>query len=325
MSKELDIVYLAKPRYGGWATFIVYLMHSLREHDWDVRLFRVTKTNEGKDRDFGYGITYQNINTDSFEELRNPFIAAVDKHHVDALAEFCRPEMPDAKVVIHDPNDLKNGVHTYLYNFDVVVLRKTMQVYLEEHCGIDAAWRRQPFYRYPVEWKTPEEDKKGAVATSRIDFDKYTHLIVQANKMLEDKGIDPVALWGKYSRPYVFHTLDKLDIDWRKFYKGAYDQSFEAVHDIFDPVKFLVDMSVIVGDGSGTQATFLEAIHSGVTCILNTGWFTEGIEVLEPDKNCLAVKDEKELADLIESDPDVSKINREAEKIFDLHVWKDIP
>jgi hypothetical protein len=58
----------------------------------------------------------------------------------------------------------------------------------------------------------------------------------------------------------------------------------------------MVDMSAIKRDGAGTQYTFLEAIHHRCGLILNDAWFENGVEELVPEKNCLSVSNDVELA-----------------------------
>ena len=55
-NKELSLVYLAKPIYGGWVTFTVHLAKK-----FNYRLYKVAKRTEKKMRHFGYSVDYQNI------------------------------------------------------------------------------------------------------------------------------------------------------------------------------------------------------------------------------------------------------------------------
>jgi hypothetical protein len=317
--KDIDLLYLAGPRYGGWVTFTAHLVHCLRNNGYNIRLFQVKKTDEKKDREYGYGVTYRNISRDSLEDLRNPIVTAVDKHYIDVLKEMAAVGMPDARVVIHDPNDLKSGISGLLWSFDIITIRRTVQLLLDEDYSIDSTFIKHPFYQYPIE---EVEEQSGVVATSRIDFDKHTDKIILANKILENEGFDPIDIWGKYSRPYVHHKLK--DLGFFDYHKGHFDRTFEAISEILAPAKFMVDMSAIVGDGSGTQYTFLEAIHNNVAMILNTAWFEHGIEVLKPGVNCFTVSDEGELADLIMEDPDVEEVLAESKKILKQHDMKCI-
>ena len=57
------LLYLAKPRIGGWISFTAHL--SLLK---DYKIYRLSKRTETKDgkpklRDFGYSCNYQNITT----------------------------------------------------------------------------------------------------------------------------------------------------------------------------------------------------------------------------------------------------------------------
>ena len=50
------LLYLAKPKYGGWVTFSSQLAKINKTH-----IFKITSKGEKKKRNFGYDIEYQNI------------------------------------------------------------------------------------------------------------------------------------------------------------------------------------------------------------------------------------------------------------------------
>ena len=53
---NMNLIYMAKPCYGGWVTFTSHLSHK-----YNYPLFKVSKKHETRQRDYGYGITYQNL------------------------------------------------------------------------------------------------------------------------------------------------------------------------------------------------------------------------------------------------------------------------
>ena len=55
----MNLIYMAKPVYGGWVSFTVHL--SLK---YKYPLFRITKKTEKNTRSLGYGVQYQNTNID---------------------------------------------------------------------------------------------------------------------------------------------------------------------------------------------------------------------------------------------------------------------
>jgi len=65
-------------------------------------------------------------------------------------------------------------------------------------------------------------------------------------------------------------------------------------------------MSVIKGDGGGTQYTFVEAIYHDTVLILNNDWISKG-SLFKSGYNCIGVSNEQELAEVIENDLPSSK------------------
>jgi hypothetical protein len=85
----------------------------------------------------------------------------------------------------------------------------------------------------------------------------------------------------------------------------------------------MIDLSQLPMDGGGTQYTFLDAIYHDCAIILNRKWienlnakfsdFKEGV-------NCYDVSDGPELAELLYSDVDTSKVITNARKLLDRHI-----
>ena len=107
-----NLVYMAKPIYGGWVTMTAHL--SLK---YDYPLYKITKRTEKNKRNFGYSVKYQNMNIEEILKLDNILITALDKHYYEYLDIF-----PDnTNIIIHDPNDYKNKDCDYCGN---IIIRK---------------------------------------------------------------------------------------------------------------------------------------------------------------------------------------------------------
>ena len=152
---------------------------------------------------------------------------------------------------------------------------------------------RHPFYNYP------KSDKEGlgynAVCISRIDFDKNTDIILKANQLIKDKK-NQIYLFGAENRIYVHHKLNKLNIG--EFWKGKFPKNLEPTYEdksILKDAKYMVDMSIIKGDGGGTQYTFLEAIYQDCVLVLHEEWVNKG-SLFVSGVNCIVVSNEEELA-----------------------------
>ena len=317
--EELSLVYLAKPIYGGWVTFTVHLAKK-----YNYRLYKVTKRTESKVRSFGYGIDYQNVCLEDLLKLPNLLITAIDKHYWDIIPHL----KPNTKIVIHDPTELKMSKSTpnplvqqpkLLNLFKVYTIRDTVQKYLMENFKIKSEFKVHPFFEYEL---TKEPYKCHAVTISRIDFDKNTDLILKANQLIQDPK-KKVQIFGAENRIYVHHKLQDLNV--QEYWKGKFPKNLEPTYEnksILKDAKFMIDMSIIKGDGGGTQYTFLEAIYQDCILILHNDWINKG-SLFQSGVNCLGVSNEEELANIINNDIDVELselILNNSKKIIEDHL-----
>ena len=291
--KPKNLLYLAKPIYGGWVTFTAHLS---KKYSWPI--YKITKKTEKNKRDYGYECSYQNSCLADILALDNILITAVDKHYWPYLHLFPK----DTEIVIHDPTECKSsksgnpliqGLNPVLPNFKVFTIRESVQNYLTQNFKIDSIYLRHPFYNYP------KSEKKGlgynAVCISRIDFDKNTDIILKANALIEDKK-NQIYLFGAENRIYVHHKLKDLNV--QEFWKGKFPKNLEPTYEdksILKDAKYMVDMSIIKGDGGGTQYTFLEAIYQDCVLVLHIDWINKG-SLFVSGVNCIGVSNEEELA-----------------------------
>ena len=291
--KSKNLLYLAKPIYGGWVTFTAHLS---KKYDWPI--YKITKKTEKNKRDYGYDCQYHNLCLSDVLALDNILITAVDKHYWSFLHLFPK----DTEIVIHDPTECKSsksgnplidGLSPVLPNFRVITIRESVQNYLSETFHIDSKYLRHPFYNYL------KSTKKGlgynAVCISRIDFDKNTDIILKANALIKDKK-NHIYLFGAENRIYVHHKLKDLNVG--EYWKGKFPKNLEPTYEdksILKDTKYMVDMSIIKGDGGGTQYTFLEAIYQDCVLILHEEWVNKG-SLFVSGVNCIVVSNEEELA-----------------------------
>ena len=71
----MNLVYMAKPIYGGWVTFT---SHLALKYSGD--LYKIGKRSEPNTRVYGYGVKYRNLRIDELITKENILITAVDKH-----------------------------------------------------------------------------------------------------------------------------------------------------------------------------------------------------------------------------------------------------
>ena len=73
---------------------------------------------------------------------------------------------------------------------------------------------------------------------------------------------------------------------------------YQEGESILKDADYMIDLSVIKGDGGGTQYSFLEAIHQDCVLILHNEWIKAG-STFQSGFNCIGVSDEHGLADFL--------------------------
>ena len=302
-NKKYNLVYMAKPPYGGWVSFTAHLSRK-----FNYPLFKIGNNTESKTRPYGYGVDYQNVTIADILKKGKILITAVDKKFYPYLEQIKK-----ATIVIHDPTELKPDVIAFIKKdgVNVITIRKTVKKLLKEKHNINSKFLYHPFYSFDIKTKK----KTQAVSISRVDFDKHTDIILKANKKLKN----PVKIYGALNDLYVYHGgLKQLGFD--KYYKGKFEKTFESIGHILEDSKFVVDMSAIKNDGGGSQYTFLEAIHCECALVLNKKW-VEGTNSPFKDKiNCFVVENEDELIKLLNSNPKIDAIVKNAKKMLSDHI-----
>jgi hypothetical protein len=319
-----NLVYLAKPVYGGWVTFTA---HMARKYKYPIH--KVTKNSEKTKREYGYGCPYQNLAIQDVVGLPNVLITAVDKHFWSTLQFF--PE--GTGIVIHDPTECKShkdgnplvqdtdyGSHL-LRRFKVYTIRSSVQEYLLKTFQIESTFLKHPFYAAVIPPHT-----KGVgfpnVSIARIDFDKNTDILLRANPLI----VDPqkrIRLFGAENRLYVYHQLRDLGIE--EYWLGKFPKAIIPTYEgqgILHGARYMIDLSTIKNDGGGTQYTFLEAIHQGCVLILNHAWIEAGT-TFESGRNCIGVKDEHELSSFLNrglTRAEHAKLVKESRRLLQEHV-----
>ena len=304
-----NMIYMAKPVYGGWVTFTAHLA---LKYGYD--LYKISKRGEKKKREFGYGVQYQNQCIQDIIQMPNLMVVAIDKHYYEYLELF--PE--GTTIVIHDPTELKakdNPILKYKDKLRFITIRETVQEFLRKGHSIDSTFKIHPFYEYERgETASPLK----SVSISRIDFDKNTDILLKANQKLPKEK--QIALFGAENRLYVHHKLGDLNIreHWRGKFPKSYPLSYEG-KDILKGAKYMIDMSTIKNDGGGSQYTFLEAIYNGCVLILNQDWIKKG-NIFVHGKNCLGVANEDEIVQILSDEKDYSDIIVESQKLLQKHI-----
>ncbi|TXH54320.1 MAG: hypothetical protein E6Q97_11220 [Desulfurellales bacterium] len=268
----INLLYLSGNTTGGWVTFTYHLVRSLELMGETVQIWKVGNNTEAKQRPFGYGLTYRNISASDAMELADVLIAAVAKQQA-GVAEALIGN--GAKVVLHDPTELKAGLAGVAVERPWVI-RKAVAAQVPNSVFI-----RHPYVRHPQPAKPPK--KQGAISISRIDFDKHTELILDANRL----GAD-VEIRGFENRLYTKFKILPSYPEWTQSIAHYDRHDPAAAFKLLLPRKFMVDMSLIKGDGGGTQYTFLEAWDAGAVPVIQIDWLRRNDD-MKLEVNCIAV------------------------------------
>lgn len=295
---------------------MTFTAHMALKYSTKTALFELGQNTESFQRDFGYGVKYKNIAAADLPSKGRHLITAIDKTGYKYLDAF-----PDGTmIVIHDPTEVigtaKEELVRHLARFKIITIRKSVQTLLKDRFSLKSKFLVHPFYEFPFK---KGDSPAGAVSISRIDYDKHTDVILQANKNLKD----PVEIYGALNRMYAFRELKGLGMS--KHYKGQMEKSFEALGEILEDAKYVVDLSYYKHDGGGSQYTFLEAIYTGCALILHSKWIEEHETVFVPGKNCFVVDGPDALVELLERDPPTRGILTAARRILEPHLTVDWP
>lgn len=319
---KLNLLYLAKPIYGGWVTYTAHLSKKM-----GYPIHKITKRTESYARDFGYGCDYLNVSLDDAIKLPNACITAVDKHYWQYLQYF----PPNTKIVIHDPTEVKPSKdgnplvqesklgNNLLQHFEIITIRETVQKYLSEVLSLSSSFERHPFYAYP---KMDEGIGYECVSIARIDFDKNTDILLEANSLIKDPK-KHIHLFGAENRLYVYHKL--LRYKFNEYWHGKFPKTLEPTYEgksILKDAKYMIDMSTIKGDGGGTQYTFLEAIHNDCVLVLHNEWIEKG-DTFVSGVNCIGVSDKESLSHFLQNGLTAKKhteIVSKSKELLSLHL-----
>ncbi len=311
MGNPVNLFYLSSNTTGGWVTYTAHLMYGLKSIGVEVNLYKVGNRTESRSRPFGYDSHYTNL---SLEDSLN-----VDGHSVIVALQKNFREKSEALMdngaymVVHDPAEFKNIELNDCSNY--ITIRKEVRKKLKGS--------RLVYHPYKRRWKELPTiaDRKRVCSISRIDFDKNTDILLRANRVLKSK--QRISIHGFENRLYTKFKLLPEFPEWEQS-KSHYPRERFAATDICKNYMFAVDMSVIKGDGGGTQYSFLEAMDAGCVPIVHIDWIIPNDEMVpwpNPKANCIAVEDSKQLVRVIESTTlkAVKTIRNNCDKLLDRH------
>ena len=96
----------------------------------------------------------------------------------------------DVTIVVHDPGEVFKENEPYLGNWEIVVIRKSVQNFLKKRYGLDAKFIFHPFYPYKklkdgIAENPTVDFRKDVVSISRVEPHKNIDIILKSNKKLK--------------------------------------------------------------------------------------------------------------------------------------------
>lgn len=264
--KLQHIIYAGKPKVGGWVTYTAHLSQALHALGVKNCVHRLTKTGNGTPQPMGAHGTVANVM--SHQDLGSlkgagVLFSAIDNKHFGVASYFS--DDPTAVWVLHDPGELKHkDMKAAAQNWKgkIVVIREKQKYKIEELIQRETELVKHPYVR-----THPKGDGRyRAVASSRVDWDKKTELIIQANDLVDEDRT--CRIYGAANRLYVNLGIESKFPHWKKYYFG--EHFFGDA--LCAQAQMMIDMTHIADDGYGTQYTFLEAWDAGVPVVVNAKW-----------------------------------------------------
>ena len=313
-------------KFGGVPVFIAHLCMSLEQMGYAPRIIRIAKKDHLSPKEFTHGQQVLYMSLESCKALAEtapsilctPTSSGVSKEKFDpSIALFC--EDYDVPVIIHDiaefyPDVLERAKQGRIR---VLCIRERVREQLKA-LGVEATFMPHPYVSF-TGYATDLTSRWRGVGATRVDFRKKTAILVEANKLQRVADGPRVQLYGALNRMYAHHVLDKVDRDWRVNYHGDFEPTAWAAVLLYSRHQLAFDLTVIKGDGDGTQYSFLEAIDAGCVLVLHKEWIRTGKGEMRPGVNCLTVETPEEVATLLTSQKQYEEISERASHVLDVH------
>ena len=325
----MKLLYLSRSRFGGGVTFTTHLFHGLQECREDVEVIRITKRTENTQRNMGNEVPYRNVCEEDVLNLeQSVLITASDKWHRELTIKLLAR---GAKIVIHDPTELRNPEFRSIVDpKQVIVIRKSMLEHMPEatyipHPYLSLAVATGESFKMDKDWSGR---KHHAINIARLDFDKNSHWLFEANRKLPEEK--QVIIRGCENRMYTkTKILPKYpeyvqDSKRPKDQRAFFTRELRGAVNLCKQARYMTDFSVIHGDGGGTQYTFLEAMDAGTICLIHKDWIRPHDSMVDEGEaqNCISFPDHEKLVNFLNGkiDMDLSRfICTNAKKLLEEH------
>ena len=303
---KVDLFYLSPNPYGGWVTFTSHLMEALKEVGIYCELFKIRPKSELKSREFGYSKRYRNVSMQEALSRGNVKLIVAGAKQFKEQTQTLYDN--GACIVVDDPTELKNLPDNLDYSRCVSIrkigartLNGSTFIRHPYKCFTEKDVNAQTLIEYSEGFSKKGSRPKKAISTCRIDFDKRTHILLDANRLLEEEN--KIDIRGFENRIYTRFKIVPHYPEWVQS-KAHYPREESFAFQMMTNCIYNVDMTQIIGDGGGTQYTWLEAWNAGCIPIIHKNWLLDQPDDMIPDKNCLVVDSAEDLAALLSQEED---------------------
>jgi len=336
---NIALFYMSKVGLGGFVKYTSELYKAFQMMGHDVHLYKIRSRWEKKLRDFNEGVQSRNISIEDAKDIIINSDAAIvtatwwKGWHEDIQILLDR----GAEVVIHDHTEYNKDFIEFMKSYDIrpIVIRRANASNMKK-VGLDPVFIPHPYI--PLMSHEDRISKKHrpvhAISVCRLDFDKRTHMLIEANEQLHRDN--RIQIWGTHVRMYMYNKIVHKYKGWDddKHYTGP---NYPREHQHFSKengyavklnatAEFSVDMSAIVGDGGGTQYSFLQAMDAGTIVVVNDDWLIDKHDEMLHNINCIGVGNVSDLVRLIDSSDRNEYIGLaiNAEHVLSAHVPRKI-
>lgn len=301
---EIALFFARKKEGGGTTSFTVHLYWAMKDAGINVKLYRLSLKERAPKTIGDYAnVTAHYVTPKQARYIcRNvPSLLTAPENEKNLPTPDCLIQMMKAgmRIVIHDPNEFNSRGYEHLRERALVYtpfcIRPTMHRFYP-----NAIFIPHPYCREYEGWQGEDLfDRKLACSITRVTFVKRSHMLLEANRLLNEKY--RIRFHGAENRLYTYFKLKKK---FPEFKQGGYDLPLEWGVSARKAHEYMLafDMTYFPKDGGGSQYTFMEAWDAGTVNIIHNDWLryrnkyaTEMID----GENCIAVRDAEQIKDII--------------------------
>jgi hypothetical protein len=123
--QSTQFLYLHKYLVGGATTFTAHLIHRMMNNKPVILRVGNANRSEKKLREFGYGLVYQNVTSDTVYKIKYPFITFYKENYFHLISKLNekRKNFDDITLVIHDHSDISKLSLPYVKKWKLITIR----------------------------------------------------------------------------------------------------------------------------------------------------------------------------------------------------------